>query len=68
MAKLTTEERNALPDSDFALPGRRYPLPNEDHARAALADMQKDTSLSEKDRRHIRAMVHYRFPDIEIAK
>lgn len=68
MAKLTAEERNALPDSDFAMPGRRYPIKDEDHARIALSDMQKDTKLSEKDRRHIRAMVHYRFPDIKISK
>ncbi|GBQ53386.1 hypothetical protein AA0313_0228 [Acetobacter indonesiensis NRIC 0313] len=37
MSKLTTEERNALPDDAFALPGRRYPIPDASHARDALA-------------------------------
>ncbi|NHN84867.1 hypothetical protein GOB93_09465 [Acetobacter musti] len=37
MSKLSTEERNALPDSAFALPGRRYPIPDKTHARDALA-------------------------------
>ena len=35
MAKLTTAERNALPDSDFAGPNRSYPV--EDKAHAANA-------------------------------
>ncbi|GBQ22072.1 hypothetical protein AA0472_0650 [Acetobacter estunensis NRIC 0472] len=37
MSKLTAAERNALPDSAFALPGRRYPIPDATHARDALA-------------------------------
>lgn len=37
MSKLTTAEREALPDSAFALPGRRYPIPDKTHARDALA-------------------------------
>ena len=36
-AKLTSEERKALPDSAFALPGRRYPIYDRDHAIAAKA-------------------------------
>lgn len=36
-AKLTAEERRALPDSAFALPGRRYPIYDRDHAIAAKA-------------------------------
>ena len=35
MAKLTTKERNALPDSAFAGPGRSYPIPDKSHARNA---------------------------------
>ena len=34
-AKLTSEERRALPNSAFALPGRRYPIYDRDHAIAA---------------------------------
>ncbi|NHN87286.1 hypothetical protein [Acetobacter conturbans] len=37
MSRLTTAEREALPDSAFALPGRRYPIPDDAHARDALA-------------------------------
>lgn len=36
MSKLTTKQRNELPDSAFALPGRRYPIIDKNHARAAL--------------------------------
>lgn len=37
MSRLTQAERDALPDSAFALPGRRYPIPDKNHARDALA-------------------------------
>ena len=37
MSKLSTAQRNKLPDSAFALPGRRYPIPDAAHARNALA-------------------------------
>ena len=37
MSRLTEEERNTLPDDAFALPGRRYPIPDAAHARDALA-------------------------------
>lgn len=37
MSRLTAAERDALPDSAFALPGRRYPIPDVTHARDALA-------------------------------
>lgn len=37
MAVLTAKQRNALPESAFALPGRRYPIHNAAHARAALS-------------------------------
>jgi hypothetical protein len=36
MAKLNAAHRNALPASEFALPGsRRYPIPDAGHAVAA---------------------------------
>lgn len=35
MAKLTTKQRNALPDSAFAGPHRSYPVNDASHARAA---------------------------------
>lgn len=37
MARLTNKERAKLPASDFALPGRRYPIEDKAHARDALA-------------------------------
>lgn len=37
MSKLTTKARNALSTSQFAGPGRSYPLPDKNHARNALA-------------------------------
>jgi len=38
MAKLNAKKRNALPSSDFALPGKRkYPIGDKSHARNALA-------------------------------
>lgn len=36
MAKLTTKARKALPGSDFAGPGRSFPIPDAKHAKAAL--------------------------------
>lgn len=37
MSELSTKERNKLPDSAFALPGRRFPIHDKSHARNALA-------------------------------
>ena len=38
MAKLTTKEREALPKSDFGLPGKKaYPMPDKSHAANAKA-------------------------------
>ena len=35
MSKLTTTSRNSLRDSVFALPGRKFPIPDRSHAIAA---------------------------------
>jgi len=35
MARLTTKQRNALPDSAFAGPNRSYPVEDKAHAIAA---------------------------------
>ncbi len=37
MADLTAKKRNALAPAVFALPGRRFPIPDANHARAALS-------------------------------
>jgi hypothetical protein len=38
MAKLKASTRNALADSTFALKGRKFPLNNKSHDRAAIRD------------------------------
>lgn len=62
MAKLTSEARNALPTSTFALPGRRYPIEDKSHARNALARVAQHGSPEEKAT--VRGKVHARFPSI----
>lgn len=37
MSKLTSKERNKLPDSTFAGPDRSYPVPDKSHAANAKA-------------------------------
>lgn len=62
MAKLTSKQRNALPKDAFALPGRRYPIEDANHARNALARVAQHGTPSEKA--NVRAKVHKRFPGI----
>lgn len=65
MAKLSYAKRKGLPQGAFALPGERaYPIPDETHARNALARVAQHGSASEKKR--VRAAVHRRFPSIEL--
>jgi hypothetical protein len=66
MAKLTAKERDELPDSAFALAGRKYPIHDEEHARDALARVSENGTPTEK--RKVRAMVAYRYPDMVISK
>lgn len=62
MTKLTTGRRNALPESTFALPGRRYPIEDANHARNALARVAQHGTTAEKAT--VRARVHRRYPGI----
>jgi hypothetical protein len=62
MAKLTSAGRNRLPSSDFALPGRRYPVENPSHARNALARVSQHGTPAEKS--EVRAKVHEKYPSI----
>lgn len=62
MAKLTTAARKALPTSTFALPGRRYPINDPNHARNALARVSQYGDSREKAR--VRAAVHRKYPSI----
>ncbi len=63
MAELTAAERDALPNKDFALPGRRYPIQDIAHARNALARVDQHGTAEE--RRKVRAAVYNRYPQIE---
>lgn len=59
MAKLKTARRNALPKSEFGLPGsRKYPMPDRSHAanaKARATQMVKRGKLSSGAAAKIRA-------------
>lgn len=49
MAKLTTKARKRMPASEFAGPGRSYPVPDRNHAvnaKARASQMEKAGKLS----------------------
>jgi len=48
MTKLTPATRKKIPASEFALPGRRYPIEDLAHARNALARVSQDGTPAEK--------------------
>src|SRR3990167_11034985 len=65
MAKLSKKKRNLLSGSEFVYPRlRKYPIPDIQHARAALARVQEWGTPSEKER--VRKAVLARFPSIKI--
>jgi hypothetical protein len=64
VAALTSKQRNALPDSDFALPGREYPLENKEHARKALQLGAAHATPSELNQ--IKRKVRAKYPDIAV--
>lgn len=61
-AKLSAEQRNSLPDSAFALPGRRFPINDANHARAAISMASRGTTPEEAAK--VRAAVHRRYPEL----
>lgn len=67
MARLTMEERKRLPRGRFGLPReRKYPLPDEAHARAALLLAAQFATPSE--RTEIESNIARLFPSITISK
>jgi hypothetical protein len=48
VSKLDAAARNALPNSAFALPGRRYPIEDKGHAFAAERDVAMAGSPEEQ--------------------
>ena len=69
MAELSTEQRQRLPRSDFAIPEKApgpgsYPIPDEAHARDALARVHANGTPEERQR--VYAAVKRKFPEIDI--
>jgi len=60
MAVLTAKTRKAIPTSQFALPGRRYPIQNRAHGANALARVSQYGTPAEKAT--VRAAVHRKYP------
>jgi hypothetical protein len=69
---LSAAQRQSMPKSDFALPGKgkgpkgagagSYPIPDASHARNALARVSQHGSSEEKSA--VRAKVHAKYPGI----
>ena len=64
MAKLTLKKRNSLSEKDFALPGRRYPIEDKNHAKAALSRISAHGTSEEKAK--VRKKVESKFPGIKV--
>lgn len=70
--RLSAQERQSLPKSDFALPGRgdgpkgagsgSYPVPDKAHARSALSMVSRYGDSAQKAA--VRRKVADKFPDI----
>lgn len=65
VAKLTAKRRNKLSSKDFALSGRRYPVEDKKHAKAALSRVSAHGSPEEQAK--VRKKVHAKFPEIAIS-
>ena len=73
---LSAAERRALPNKDFALPGKgegpqgkqagSYPIPDEKHARSALSLVSQHGTPAEKAT--VRAKVKKKFPGIKVSE
>lgn len=63
MSVLTSQERNNLPTSSFAIPSKRaYPIHDLNHARDALARVSANGTAAEKAQ--VRAAVYAKYPDL----
>lgn len=63
--ELSTNARNNLKDSDFALEGRRYPIHDLSHARNALARVAANGNSDEQAK--VKAAVYRRYPTLKPA-
>ena len=62
-AVLTTKQRDSLPDSAFALPGRRYPIHDRAHAANALARVAQNGTSAEQAT--VKRKVCAKYPDMD---
>ena len=63
LSTLTAAGRNQIDDSNFALPGRRYPIHDLAHARAALSRVAQHGTPEEKAK--VRAAVYRKYPQLK---
>lgn len=62
LSVLTARARDKLPDSAFALPGRKYPYQDLNHARAALSRVSQHGTPEEQA--VVRRKVYAKFPQL----
>jgi hypothetical protein len=61
MARLKAKQRRALPDSTFAGPGRSFPIPDKNHAKAALGLINHAPASARPNiRRRAEAMLNHK--------
>lgn len=71
MSKLTTERRKEMPDDEFALPGHRFPINDEEHGRKAIQLAPRALhagSITPGEEASIDAKVHRKYPGISSGK
>lgn len=64
-APLDAQKRGALDSSDFALPGRRYPIDTPARARAALARVKQFGKEGEEAK--VKAAVKKKYPNMDVS-
>ena len=62
LAKLTAAARKKISGKNFALPGRRYPIEDKNHAKAALSRVSQFGTPAEKAT--VRAKVAKKYPGL----
>lgn len=63
MSKLTSKERNSLPDKDFVFRSqRKYPVQDEAHARAALSRVSQFGTADMKEK--VSQAVRRKYPNM----
>ena len=65
MAVLSSKQREKMPQKQYALPGKRYPINDASHARNALARVSQHGTPSEKAT--VRAKVRKKYPGIDVS-